>query len=279
LISDVTSDSSIVKKDIVENQPFNIYISGIDTYGDIGTVSRSDVNIVASVNPTTKHILLTTIPRDSYVRIAGDGNNQYDKLTHAGNYGVQSSMQTVATLLDINIDTYIRINFTSFIGLIDKIGGVDVDNPIKFTTDSGQIFSQGTIHLGGADALSFARERHNLTGGDNDRGLNQTRVITAVFNKISSPQILQNYTGIISVLGKSIQTNISQTSLTNLIKQQLNDAGSWKIETTTIDGKGQTGGLTSYAMPSSRLYMFVLNQDSLTQTQTRIKTAQVSTKK
>ena len=99
------------------------------------------------------------------------------------------------------------------------------------------------------------------------------------FNKISSPQILQNYTGIISVLGKSIQTNISQTSLTNLIKQQLNDAGSWKIETTTIDGKGQTGGLTSYAMPSSRLYMFVLNQDSLTQTQTRIKTAQVSTKK
>lgn len=276
LINRITGDSSIIKKDIVETKPFNLFISGIDTYGGISTVSRSDVNIVVSVNPQTKHILLTTIPRDSYVRIAGGGNNQYDKLTHAGNYGILSSMQTVATLLNINMDTYARINFTSFMSMIDEIGGVDVANPIEFKTDSGQIFKQGIIHLDGKDALTFSRERHNLTGGDNDRGVNQERVITAIFDKMSSPQMLRSYAGILNVLGESIQTNVSQTSLTALIKQQLNDAGSWKIETTTIDGKGQTGGLTSYAMPASQLYMFVLNDQSLKLTQSRINDSQTT---
>ena len=274
LISNVTGDSSVIKKDINQLKPFNFYISGIDTYGDITTVSRSDANIVASVNPKTKRILLTTIPRDSYVRIADGGNNQYDKLTHAGNYGVLSSMKTVAALLDINLETYARINFSSFIGMIDEIGGVDVSNPVQFKTDFGQVFAQGTLHLNGKDALTFSRERHNLSGGDNDRGLNQERVITAIFNKVSSPSLLSHYNGILNVIGKSIQTNLSPASLTALINQQLNDAGSWKIETTTIEGKGQTGGLPSYAMPASQLYMFVLNEQSLKQVQDRIRSQQ-----
>ena len=274
LISNVTGDSSVIKKDINQLKPFNFYISGIDTYGDITTVSRSDANIVASVNPETKRILLTTIPRDSYVRIADGGNNQYDKLTHAGNYGVLSSMKTVAALLDINLETYARINFSSFIGMIDEIGGVDVSNPVQFKTDFGQVFAQGTLHLNGKDALTFSRERHNLSGGDNDRGLNQERVITAIFNKVSSPSVLSHYNGILNVIGQSIQTNLSPASLTALINQQLNDAGSWKIETTTIEGKGQTGGLPSYAMPASQLYMFVLNEQSLKQVQDRIRSQQ-----
>ena len=274
LIRNVTSDSTVIKKDINQSKPFNFYISGIDTYGDITTVSRSDVNIVATVNPETKHILLTTIPRDSYVRIADGGNNQYDKLTHAGNYGVLSSMKTVAALLDINIETYARINFSSFIGMIDEIGGIDVSNPVQFKTDDGQVFAQGILHLNGKDALTFSRERHNLSGGDNDRGLNQERVITAIFNKVSSPSLLGHYNGILNVIGQSIQTNLSQASITSLINQQLNDAGSWKIETTTIDGKGRTGGLPSYAMPASQLYMFVLNEQSLKQVQDRIRSTQ-----
>ena len=274
LISNVTGDSSVIKKDINQLKPFNFYISGIDTYGDITTVSRSDVNIVVSVNPETKRILLTTIPRDSYVRIADGGDNQYDKLTHAGNYGVLSSMKTVAALLDINVETYARINFSSFISMIDEIGGIDVSNPVQFKTDAGQVFAQGILHLNGKDALTFSRERHNLSGGDNDRGLNQERVITAIFNKVSSPTLLSHYNGILNVIGQSIQTNLSQSSLTELINQQLNDIGSWKIETTTIDGKGQTGGLPSYAMPASQLYMFVLNDQSLKQVQDRIRSQQ-----
>ncbi|MDB5176808.1 MAG: eps5A [Candidatus Saccharibacteria bacterium] len=273
LLNQVTGNSAIKKKDIDNTKPFNVYISGIDTWGDISTVSRSDVNIVATINPTTKRILLTTIPRDSYVPIAGGGNNQYDKLTHAGNYGVESSMQTVANLLDSKIDNYIRINFTSFMKMIDGIGGITVANPVTFTTDDGHVYKQGNLYLMGEDALQFSRERHNLDGGDNDRGKNQERVITAIFNKLMSPSVIYHYQNVLSVIGDSVQTNISPKSITALINQQIDSGASWKVESTDISGKGQTGGLPSYAMPSSQLYMFVIDQTSLQQTKERIKAA------
>ncbi len=273
LLNQVTGDSAIKKKDIDNTKPFNVYISGIDTWGDIGTVSRSDVNIVATINPTTKRVLLTTIPRDSYVPIAGGGNNQYDKLTHAGNYGIDSSMQTIANLLDSKIDNYIRINFTSFMKMIDGIGGITIANPVTFTTDDGHVYKQGNLYLMGEDALQFSRERHNLEGGDNDRGKNQERVITAIFNKLMSPSVIYHYQNVLSVIGDSVQTNISRKSITALINQQIDSGASWKVESTDISGKGQTGGLPSYAMPSSQLYMFVIDQSSLQQTKERIKAA------
>lgn len=270
LISQVTSDSSIKKTTIDTTKPFNLYISGIDTYGDISTVSRSDVNILATINPSTHHILLTTIPRDSYVKIAGGGNDQYDKLTHAGIYGVDSSRTTVARLLNMPIDNYVRINFTSFVKIVDTLGGVDVTNPTAFTTDSKQVFPAGTLHLNGKDALTFSRERHNLAGGDNDRGRNQERVISAIIQKISSPTGLYHYRDILGVLGSSIQTNLAQGSMTALVNKQLDGGSSWTVEMADIAGKGQTGGLPSYAMPTSQLYMFVLNNQSLQQAQSRI---------
>lgn len=279
LINQVTSDSSIVKKDIVTSKPFNLYISGIDTYGDIGTVSRSDVNIVATINPQTRRILLTTIPRDSYVRIAGGGNNQYDKLTHSGNYGITSSIQTIAQLLKINMDTYVRINFTSFIKIVDEINGIEVYNPIEFQTDSKQVFKKGRIHLNGKDALTFSRERHNLAGGDNDRGVNQERVITGIFDKMTTPSILNNYLGVLEVLSNSMQTNISQASIRDLVNQLIDDSGYWKIDSQSISGKGETGQLPSYAMPNSQLYMYVLDDQSLSQAQSRIIATQNTGKK
>lgn len=273
LINRVSANSTVSKKEIDNSKSFNVYISGIDTYGDISTVSRSDVNIVATINPATKRILLTTIPRDSYVPIAGGGNNQLDKLTHSGIYGIDASMQSVSSLLNTKIDNYIRINFSSFMNVVDGIGGITVSNPVTFTTDGGQVFKQGDIYLNGEDALTFSRERHNLDGGDNDRGKNQERVITAILHKLMSPGVIYHYQNVMSVIGDSVQTNISSKSITELISSQIDSGSAWTIESTAITGKGQTGGLPSYAMPGSQLYMFVIDPVSLQQAKNRINAA------
>lgn len=276
LLKSISSTTSTHAKDIETTKPFNIYISGIDTYGSIATISRSDVNIVATINPQTRKIVLTTIPRDSYVKIAGGGHDQYDKLTHSGIYGIDASTETVARLLNTTLPNYVRINFTSFIAIVDEIGGIDVANPVAFTTDEHQTFQAGTIHLNGKDALTFSRERHNLAGGDNDRGVNQERVISAIIAKLSSPTILGHYQGIFSVLGSSIQSNITEKSFTSLISQQLDHQKKWQVTMTSVSGTGQTGGLPSYAMPGSQLYMLVIDPNSLQQAQSRIHTALVA---
>ncbi len=150
----------------VSGDSFNIYISGIDAYGPISTVSRSDVNIIMTVNRATHKILLTTTPRDSYVAIADGGQNQYDKLTHAGIYGVNASVHTLETLYDIDISNYIRLNFTSFLQLIDLVGGIDVENTQEFTSRvGGYYFPVGQVHLNAEQALGFVRERYSLEGG------------------------------------------------------------------------------------------------------------------
>ena len=157
---------------VSKNQSFNIYISGIDTYGPISSVSRSDVNILMTVNQDTKKILLTTTPRDSYVPIADGGDNQKDKLTHAGIYGVDSSIHTLENLYGVDINYYVRLNFTSFLKLIDLLGGVDVYNDQDFTSLHGQYhFPVGNVHLDSEKALGFVRERYSLADGDRDRGL------------------------------------------------------------------------------------------------------------
>ncbi len=249
---------------------FNVYISGIDTYGNISTVSRSDVNIIATVNPKTKKILLTTIPRDSYVPIALGGNNQNDKLTHAGIYGVDSSVKTLENLFDIHIDAYARVNFTTLISLVDKIGGIDVDNPTQFTTDDGTIFAKGQLHLNGLQALKYSRERHNLVGGDNDRGVNQQRVLTAIFRKVASPEILMNYQEVLTVVGKAVQTNVSSENISQFVNMQIEYGKDWEVASQNVSGRGRTGGLTSYAMPGRQLYMFMIDESSLQQNKSSI---------
>lgn len=268
-VDKITSHGDSVK--VETSKAFNIFISGIDTYGDISTVSRSDVNIVATVNPDTKHMLLTTIPRDSYVRIALGGHDQYDKLTHAGNYGVLSSVKTVSNLLNTPIDAYVRINFSSFILGIDKVGGITVSNPTAFES-YGEKFAAGDIFLDGKRALVFARERKSLTGGDVDRGKNQQRVIEGFLNKVAASKSIDQYNALLSTIGGSVDTNMSSESLRALINQQLERGGKWTTSTQILAGKGQTGGLSSYAMPSSQLYMYVLDKESLASAQSAIAT-------
>ncbi|CYU02685.1 LCP family protein [Streptococcus suis] len=252
----------------VSGDSFNIYISGIDTYGPISSVSRSDVNIIMTINRATHKILLTTTPRDSYVAIADGGQNQYDKLTHAGIYGVNASVHTLENLYGINISNYIRLNFTSFLQLIDLVGGIDVENTQEFTSGE-HTFPVGTVHLNAEQALIFVRERYSLANGDNDRGKNQEKVIAALIKKLSSPENLHNYRAILNSLEGSIQTDLSIKTIIELVNTQLESGTQFTVESQALAGSGRTD-LPSYAMPDSQLYMLEINQESLEQTKAAI---------
>ena len=248
----------------VDSKVFNIYISGIDTYGSISTVSRSDVNIIMTVNMNTHKILLTTTPRDAYVKIPDGGADQYDKLTHAGIYGVETSEKTLENLYGINIDYYARINFTSFLKLIDQLGGVTVHNDQAFTSLHGKFdFPVGDIQMNSEQALGFVRERYSLDGGDNDRGKNQEKVISAIVNKLASLDSVSNFTSIVNNLQDSVQTNMSLDTINALANTQLDSGSKFTVASQAVTGTGSTGQLTSYAMPNSSLYMMKLDDSSV----------------
>lgn len=220
-------------------EPFNVYISGIDVDGPITTNSRSDVNIIMTVNPNTKKILLTTTPRDYYVQIPDISGEQRDKLTHAGIYGVDASMRTLEQLYGIDISYYARVNFSSLVKIVDTLGGVDVDSDFEFTA-GGYQFKQGMNHLDGKQALAFSRERHSFEDGDNQRGKDQEKVLTAILNKAMSPAILSNASALIADVSDSVQTNMTQEEMAKFIKMQLNDGASWTIESQAASGNGDT---------------------------------------
>ena len=250
---------------------FNVYISGIDTYGPVSSVSRSDVNIIMTVNKKTGKILLTTTPRDSYVKIADGGNNQYDKLTHAGIYGVDSSIHTLENVYGIKIDYYARLNFTSFLKLIDTVGGVDVYNDQAFVTHVGKKnFQPGLLHMNSDMALSFVRERYSLTGGDHDRGKNQEKVIAAIIKKLTSKEGLANYQSIIKELSESIQTNMPIETAMGLANEQLRAGKEYIVASQALTGTGSMS-LPSYAMPGAQLYMMQIDDKSLEEVTANIK--------
>ena len=267
----VSSDASSSDKNV-----FNIYISGIDTYGSISTVSRSDVNIILTVNMNTHKILMTTTPRDSYVKIPDGGADQYDKLTHAGIYGIETSEKTLENLYDIDIDYYARLNFTSFMNLIDAIGGVTIYNDQAFTihldTGNDYSFEVGNIDLSsGEEALAFVRERYDPNNGDYDRGNNQIKVVQAIVNKLTSLNSVSNYSSITSTLTDSIQTNMSLDTMMDLANTQLDSGKKFTITSQEVTGTGSTGELTSYAMPTASLYMIQLDDASVSSASQAIK--------
>ena len=256
---------------VSQNKAFNIYISGIDTYGPISSVSRSDVNIIMTVNQETKKILLTTTPRDAYVPIADGGNNQNDKLTHAGIYGVDASIHTLENLYGIDLNYYARLNFTSFLKLIDLLGGVDVYNDQEFTLLQGKYhFPVGNVHLDSEQALGFVRERYSLANGDGDRGRNQQKVISAIIQKLTSAEALKNFDDIMQSLQDSVQTNMPPETMVSLVNAQLVSGGKYTVITRDLKGTGRMD-LPSYAMPDSSLYMLEVDPNSLETLKTEIK--------
>lgn len=255
-----------------DSNVFNIYISGIDTYGSISTVSRSDVNLILTVNMNTHKILMTETPRDAYVKIPDGGADQYDKLTHAGIYGVETSEKTLENLYGITIDYYARLNFDSFLKLIDALGGVTVYNSQAFTSLHGNYdFPVGNVTLDSDKALGFVRERYSLEHGDYDRGNNQMKVIQAILNKMTSLKSVSNYSTIISNVQDSIQTDMKLDTVMKLVNGQLDSGKKFTITSQEVTGTGSTGELTSYAMPSSSLYMIKLDDASVAKASQAIK--------
>lgn len=256
----VTEINSPKNSDITRNT-FNVYVSGIDTYGSITTKSRSDVNMIMTVNPTTKTILLTSIPRDYYIPFNVLGG-QRDKLTHSGLYGVNETMQNVASYFGIDIDYFIRVNFDSLIDIVDSLGGIEVYNPQAFKN-----FEVGKITLNGEEALAFSRERYSFEDGDKERGRNQMRVITGIINKVLSPAIISNYSELMDKLHVSFQTNMSDEQIISLVRMQLDDMSPWTIQQQSVNGNGQTLYSPIYG---SDLYMMVPDDKSVENAKVKI---------
>ena len=239
---------------------FSIYISGIDVFGPVATKSRSDVNIIATINPKTKQILLTNTPRDYYVQIPEVSGEGKDKLTHAGIYGVDKSMATLGELYGIDIPFYARVNFTSLITMVDSMGGIDVDSEYACTTYAGEV-QKGINHFDGEQALAFARERYSLEGGDNQRGKNQMAVIQAMFKKMITPEMLMKAPTMISEISDSVETNMSMDQIQKLIQSQLSSGGSWTIKSVAAEGTGDSQ--YCYSMPGTALYVMQPNMESV----------------
>lgn len=249
---EIESKQTDISKNVdVTKTPFNVFISGIDTYGSVSTASRSDVNMLATVNPTTHQILLTSIPRDFYVAQSCQGG-QLDKLTHAGIFGVECSVSSISGLFGTDINYYARVNFTSLINIVDALGGVNVENPTAFGTGVYN-FNSGLISLNGDEALAFSRDRYHQEGGDRGRGKNQMRVIEGIIKKAISPSIITNYNGVMNAISGSFQTNMESGDITKFIQKQLNSMSGWTVVQNTVDGTGGTdwtpaNGFNAYVM-------------------------------
>ncbi len=281
-IENFASKTKIIKKEmrIIENQAtiedanskytikdkvFNIYISGIDTFGNIEAVSRSDANMVATINLNTHEVHLTSIPRDYYVTL--HSKKAKDKLTHSGNFGIAETVTTVEDLLDIDINYYLRINFTTVIKLVDALGGIDVYSEYEFSRHGYDLknqynFKKGYNHLNGEAALLFSRERLLIPDGDNQRIKNQQKVIEAIMNKVlNSKTILTKYTDILNSLSQSFNTNIDQDELSNIVKMQLESMPKWKITEVSLTGKDAER--TTYSLGTQPLYVMLPDNDSI----------------
>lgn len=256
----VTNTNDIAKDINVTKEPFNIYVSGIDTYGEISSVSRSDVNMIISVNPSTRQILLTSIPRDYYVQLHGKSGYK-DKLTHAGLYGIDMSIQTLEDLLDIEINYYVKVNFSSVINIIDAIGGITVYSDYTFTSIDNYNYTKGYNNVNGEQALSFARERKSFATGDRQRVKNQQAVFKAVFDKCTSKAIITKYSKLLDSLHGSFVTNMPTSRLTSLIRLQLSKNYNWNIVTNSLEGSD--GSNYTYSAPSQKVYVMVPKEESV----------------
>lgn len=242
-------DNSPIKVQEITKNPFNILISGNDTYGDVGELSRSDVNMVVTVNPTTKTVLLTSIPRDSYVDVYCDEQDacalgQKDKITHTGMYGINTTKQTVEKLLGITINYTFRANFSSVMDIVDAIGGIDVEIPEGMAVETFYAnhtlegVHEGMNHLEGERALAFARERYAYIDGDNQRVRNQQTVLKAIIAKATSPEIITNYASLLDAFQGAFDTTLSKDEITSLIKYQIQENPQWKFESYQLTGEG-----------------------------------------
>ena len=239
-----------------DDEVFTVYISGSDSRSsDVLATGRSDVNIIATVNPNTRQVLLLSTPRDYYVPLSiADEGDLPDKLTHAGIYGIDVSQDTLAQFYDIDIDYYFRVNFTGFEDIIDALGGIEVNSQYDFKS-GGYHFTQGINHMDGAMALSYVRERYAFPNGDYQRGIHQMQVITAVIQKAMSPEILTNYNSLMNAAQNSFVTSVPYDLVGTLVRSQLSNGGAWTINSYYVSGTGSSD--YTYSIPNQKAYVTI----------------------
>lgn len=269
---------SIEKEDIVKvvdvtKKTFNVYVAGGDGYGSINNVTNTDVNMIVTIDPVKRKILLTSIPRDYYVNLTSFGEDAYDKLTHAGYYGIEESVKAIENLLDIDINYYVKLNFSTIQKIIDAIGGIEVYNDFNFYEDSCKkyYFEKGVIYLDGEMALAFARERYAFSDGDVQRVKNQQKVIEAVINKVtSSTALIKSYSDILNSVSESLSTNMDTKSINRFVKMQLNDMSGWSIESINLVGT-DLYTTDTYTFPGVELYVMQKSENSIIEVKNKIK--------
>lgn len=250
----------------ITTEPFVVYLSGVDNRGELTEDARSDVNILAVVNPVTKRVALVNTPRDYYVDLAGTDSK--DKLTHAGLYGVETSMETLGNLYGIPVDEYVRINFAGFIDVVDALDGIDVYSDYAFTSVGSPgyydptDFVEGWNHLDGKAALAFARERHAFATGDIQRGINQMKVIDAMLEKIKSPALLTNYSRLLAAVADNFVTSFSSGQIAALVRMQLSDFAAWDIQNYSVTGSSSSS-THCYSAQGQKLYVMTPDEASV----------------
>ena len=255
-----------IKKADVVSEPFIVYISGIDTYNTdyFPDAARCDGNIIAAIDPVNKKILLINTPRDFYVPLWGD-TYAMDKLTHAGIFGVECSMETLEALYDIEFNYYVRFNVYSVINIVDALGGITVHSDYDFTVNNifgtTQYFHVGENDIDGLGAIAFVRERYSFASGDRQRGIHQQECIRAIIQKACSPAIVSHFSDVLSVVENNIRTNIGQDEINALIRMQISDMSSWSFETLSVDGYGSS--YPCYAMGGEYLYTMIPYDDTV----------------
>ena len=258
----ITNRNKSKKVDVTKDS-FVFYISGSDTTDELSDNDRSDVNILAAVNPKIHKIQLVNIPRDYYVQLHGTTGTK-DKLTHAGIYGVNMSVATIEDLFDTNINYYAKVSFPTLVNSVDVMGGIDITSDASFSMTINKekcYIKRGTQHLNGNCALAFARERKSLAAGDYSRGENQQKVITAMINKLSNPSVLTKYNDILNAIDGSFETNMTYDEITSLVKSQLSSVSNWNIESTSVGGTA--GNDYTYSMGNIKLYVTYPNEETI----------------
>lgn len=260
--------ANISRKTDVTAQPFLVLISGMDAYGSLDQTARSDVNILAAVDPVEAKILLVSIPRDYYVPIMSGNTSiagrdgSMDKLTHSGLFGAECTVRTLENFFDVEINYYVKVNFSSVIEIVDAIGGITVESDIAF----GE-FRQGSNECSGEQALAFVRERYAFADGDRQRGRNQMEVIRAIVSKLSDPSLSYDYAALLETVQDSVDMNFSDTEVKSLIQMELARRPAWQVESISVNG--EDGNDYSYFYGSD-LYVMYPDMDSVEEAKDKI---------
>ena len=258
----------ITKKVSIKNTPFNVLISGIDTFGSINQTSRNDVNIVATINPNTNKVLLTSIPRDYYVQLNGTKGYK-DKLTHAGVYGINVAVKTIEDILDIDINYYVKVNFNTVIDLVNQIGGITVYSDQALNLYGCNLI-KGYNNLNGECALKFSRERYSYVDGDRHRGRNQQEVIKAIFQKVTSAStLISQYTNILQVMDGKFATNLEINDGMDYLKYEMIDLSKYEFINQQVDGGGAME--YTYSYPHQKLWVMIPDEKTVVAAQNKIK--------